>query len=159
MAQDEFKRTIAGLWERLGLEPPRFAEPNRVQLRIEGTTVVLTDNGRGSLIVEGIAAPLAADAGTRGRQLRRVLETNLGLLVGNEAGVYLKTRPNRDTVIAARCVHRYATASIQRLIKKIEDTLETIDYYEAELKLMGGAALRGRPSATASNEPEIIFRP
>lgn len=159
MAQDDFRKAIASLWERLNLQPPRFIEPNRVQLRVEGTTLDLTDNGRGALVVEGIAAPLAADAMLRARQMRKVLETNLGLLVGNEAGVYVKTMPNRETVVAVRASCRLATVSVERLMKKIEDTIETIEYYGAELKLMVGATPQGRPATAALNEPAIIFRP
>lgn len=155
----EFQAAIAALWARLGLAPPRFAEPDRVQLRVEGVSVDLFDNGRGSLVIEGVAGELSHDPALRVRQTRRILETNLGLLLDSEAGVYLAGSRNGQVDVAVRAAYPYAMERIERLMKKVEDTIRTMEYYSAELKFDAAAGARAHAAVSATSEPAVIFRP
>jgi len=158
MAQD-FRSSVIGLWARLGLGEPRFNEPGRIQLRIDRTSLDLVDNGRGRLIVEGVAGTLPMDRAEAARRVRRVLQTNLGFLLGNEAGVYVKDRQG-DSVLAVRASYAYGAADPERLKKTIEDTLRVIDYYGAQFAaaVPSGLPVGGRGVAEETIEA-VIFRP
>lgn len=156
---DEFRSTITKLWARLALAPPRFVEPGRVQLNVEGMGLALHDDGRGRLVVEGVAATFSADPAQRARQIRKVLGTNMGLLLDNEAGVLARTLPSGETVLAVRAAYTYSHARLERLVKKIEDTVRTMEYYSCELKTMVVATNRGGAPAAAGAESAMIFRP
>lgn len=159
MADDEFRSTITRLWARLALAPPRFVEPGRVRLNVEGIGLDLRDDGRGSLVIEGVAASFSADPVQRARQTRKVLSTNMGLLLDNEAGVHASTLPGGETALSVRAAYAYSDARPERLVKKIEDTVRTIEYYSAELKTMAVASNRGSAQTSTEAEPTVIFRP
>ena len=156
--QDDFQSTISRLWQRLGMQPPRFVEPGRVQLRVEGIGLDLLDTGRGILNIEGVVDGLASDPLVRTRQTRRILETNLGMLLTNESGVYLKAQPSGQTALVVRASYSYQ-GTLDRLVKKIEDTLQTMEYYLAEFKSTAALPVRRGASAPASGEAAVIFRP
>ena len=156
----DFRSAVTALWTRLGLGEPRLNEPGRVQLRIDGIGLDLVDNGRGLLIVEGYAGPLAADPVARARQTRRVLETNLGFVPLGEAGVYLRPRANGEKSLGARATYAYRRSDLDYLVKIIEDVLQAIEYYRAEFKTV--AAVQGQRPTQASSDPlgtAMIFRP
>jgi hypothetical protein len=156
---DQFRSTITKLWARLALAPPRFIEPGRVRLNVEGMGLDLHDDGRGNLVIEGVAASFSADPAQRARQTRKVLGTNMGLLLDNEAGVHASTLPGGETALSVRAAYAYSDARLDRLVKKIEDTVRTIEYYSAELKTMAVANNRSKASASTEAEPAVIFRP
>ena len=156
----DFPSTVGALWARLGLGEPRFTEPGRIQLRIDGISLDLTDNGRGLLIVEGYAGPLAADPAARARQTRRVLQTNLGFVPIGEAGIYLRSRPNGEKSLAGRATYAYRRGNLDYLVKIIEDVLQATEYYRAEFKTV--ATVREQRPAQAPSDPlgtAMIFRP
>lgn len=156
----DFRSAVTALWTRLRLGEPRFTEPGRIQLRIDGIGLDLVDNGRGLLVVEGYAGPLATDPVARARQTRRVLETNLGFVPIGEAGVYLRARPNGEKSLAGRATYAYRRSNLDYLVKIIEDVLQAIEYYRAEFKTV--ATVTGQRSAQASPDPlgtAMIFRP
>lgn len=154
-----FQETVGALWERLDLQPPRFTDPGRVQMRVEGIALDLVDDGRGRLIVEGSAGRLAGDPERRRLQTRRVLETNLGFLVQSGAGVYLKPVSDSQIILAVRASHDYAGSKIDRLVKKIEDVIQLIEYYSGEMKLVAAPEVRHSSATSTSAEPAVIFRP
>jgi hypothetical protein len=157
--QQDFRSTVTQLWRRLGLGEPRFNEPGRIQLRIDRTSLDLTDNGRGRLVVEGIAGALPAGGPEAARRIRRVLQTNLGFLLGNEAGVYTKNRQG-ETVLAVRAGYAYSLGNPDRLKKTIEDTLRVIDYYAAEFaSAPSPAAPAGARGVAEETMGAVIFRP
>lgn len=153
-----FQKTIGALWEKLGLQPPRFTDPGRVQMRVESIALDLVDDGRGRLIIEGSAGRLARDEARRQAQIRRVLKTNLGFLVQSEAAVYLKPVSDSQVVLAVRATHGYA-AKIDRLIRKIENVVQSIEYYSGEMKLVDVQGIGHSVATSTSTEPAVIFRP
>lgn len=160
MPQD-FRSAVAGLWARLGLGEPRFNEPGRMQLRVDGTSLDLIDNGRGKLIVEGAIGSLPADRVESARRIRRVLETNLGFLVGNEAGVHAKAQGG-ETRLCVRASYAYQSADPERLTKIIEDVLRVIEYYTAQFASAAAMPYRASPGAQGAAEEAVqamIFRP
>ncbi len=160
MADDEeFRSTITKLWTRLALAPPRFVEPGRVRLNVEGIGLDLRDDGRGGLVIEGLAASFSADPAQRARQIRKVLTTNMGLLLDNEAGVHATTLPSGEPALSVRATYAYSDARPERLVKKIEDTVRTIEYYSTELKTIAVANNRGGAPASTEAELALIFRP
>ena len=58
---DDFRLAVAALWQRLGLGPPVFAEQGRVRLIAGKARLDLVDNGRGGLVIEGVAVTLSGD--------------------------------------------------------------------------------------------------
>ena len=158
-AEDPFRATIGKLWDRLGLPTPRFHEPGRVQLRIDEVALDLLDDGRGNLVVEGLAGYLSDEPADRAKQVDTVLGTNHGLLVDLDVGVYLAEQPNRKRAIAVRATHPLESDDMDRLIKKLEDAVQTIEYYRPELtSAEASTARRGNPGPDGS-EPTVIFRP
>lgn len=156
----DFRFVVTALWARLGIGEPRFNEPGRVQLRIDGINLDLTDNGRGLLVVEGSAGVLAADPVLRARQTRRVLETNLGFLPSGEAGLYLRSRPNGEKSLTGRATYDYRRANLDYFVKIIEDVLRVTEYYGAEFK--SAASVTAQRSVQALPDPlgsAMIFRP
>lgn len=155
----DFRSTITALWDRLGLGRPQFAETGRIRLVVESTGLDLADNDRGALVVEAVAGSLdAADDGARHRQVRRVLETNLGLLRDGEAGVHIKELPGKSRALVACASYRYALADTGRLARMIEDVVAAVEFYRAELAAAPAppAAWRHAAAAEAST---LIFRP
>lgn len=157
--QGDFRSTIVKLWERLGLPQPRFVEPGRVQLKIDGIGLDLIDNGRGVLVIEGVAGYLSEEPAHRAEQIRMVLNTNFGLLVDFEVGVYLTALPNQQTAITVRASCPFEMDNPGRLIKKLEDTVQTIEYYQPQLKSAAVSGARRSGGASGSPEPAVIFRP
>lgn len=159
--QDDFQSIVSALWARLGMGAPRFGEENRIRLRVETVGLDLIDNGRGALEIEGSAGRLSRHAPARAAQIRQVLESNLGLLVANDAGVFLRPALDGETVVAVRSSYAMKSLQTDRLIKKIEDVVRLIEYYAGELKSANVAApSRQAPKpAAASFEPAMIFRP
>jgi hypothetical protein len=156
----DFRSVVTALWARLGIGEPRFNEPGRVQLRIDGIGLELTDNGRGLLVVECSAGAFAADPTVRARQVRRVLETNLGFVPVGDAGLYLKSRPNGDKALTGRAIYDYRRTNLDYLVKIIEDVLQVAEYYGAEFK--SAASVTTQRSAQPVPDPlgtEVIFRP
>lgn len=156
----DFRSVVTALWARLGIGEPRFNEPGRVQLRIDGISLDLVDNGRGLLVVEGSAGSFAADSVARARQTRRVLETNLGFVPSGDAAVYLKTRPNGEKSLTARATYHYRRSNLDYLVKIIEDVLRVAEYYGSEFKSV--SSVTAQRSARALPDPlgaEVIFRP
>ncbi len=156
----DFRSVVTALWARLGIGEPRFNEPGRVQLRIDGISLDLTDNGRGLLVVEGAAGALAGDPVARARQIRRLLETNLGLVPSGEAGVYLRTRPNGEKSVTGRAIYDYRRTNLDYLVRIIEDVLQVVEYYGSDIKSAGAvAAQRSAPVVSDALGAEVIFRP
>ncbi len=156
----DFRSVVTALWARLGIGEPRFNEPGRVQLRIDGISLDLTDSGRGLLVVEGGAGVFAGDPVARARQTRRVLETNLGFVPSGDAGTYLKTRPNGEKSLTGRAVYDYRRTNLDYLVKIIEDVLRVAEYYGSEFKSVTSVVTQR--SAQALPDPlgaEVIFRP
>jgi len=156
----DFRSAVTALWARLGLGEPRFNEAGRVQLRIDGISLDLVDNGRGLLVVEGYAGPLAADPILRARQTRRVLQTNLGFVPMGDAGLYLPSRPNGEKSLAARATYAYRRSDLDYLVKIIEDVLQAIEFYRAEFKAV--STVKGQRPAQEPSDPlgtAMIFRP
>lgn len=155
----DFRSTIAALWDRLGLAGPHFAETGRIRLTIDSTGLDLTDNGRGALVIEAIAGSLdAADGDGRRRQVRTVLETNLGLLRDGEAGIYVRELPGKSSALVAHASYRYALADIGRLAGKVEDVVAAVEYYRAELASPSATAAYRDPVGGAETST-LIFRP
>lgn len=156
--EDEFRFAIGALWEKLGLGPPRFTEPGHVRLDLGTSRLDLTDNGRGSLIIEGVAATLATDEAQRATQVRKVLESTTGLLVDNDVGVHETMLPSGTPALSAYASYPYSLDNPDRLMKKIEDMVSTIEYYSDELKLMTvGGSRRGTSIFDA--DQAVIFKP
>ena len=156
----DFRSVVTALWARLGIGEPRFNEPGRVQLRIDGISLDLTDNGRGLLVVEGSVGAFAVDPVARARQTRRVLDTNLGFVPSGDAGVYLKTRPNGEKSLTSRAIYDYRRTNLDYLVKIIEDVLQVAEYYGSEFKSV--VSVTTQRSAPAVQDPlgvEVIFRP
>jgi hypothetical protein len=158
-SRDDFRSTITSLWARLGMGEPRFGDANRVRLRVESVGLDLIDNGRGALEIEGVAGRLDRPGPARANQVRRILESNLGLLLGNDAGVFLRTALDGETALAVRSSYAMKTARPDRLIKKIEDVVRLIEYYAGELKSANVAPRRQEAREASSFEPAVIFRP
>lgn len=156
---DDFQNAVAKVWDRLGLPAPRFAEASSIRMRIENVGIDLSDSGTGLLLIEGSAGRFSLDGQVRARQTRRILDTNLGLIVGHDAAVFAKTLPTGDATLAVRSVFAYRTGSIDRLVSKIEDVLRTIDYYAADLKTIDPVQTPRRAGATPELEAVMIFRP
>ncbi len=155
----DFRSTITVLWERLGLGEPHFVEAGRIRLLVEATGLDLADNDRGALVVEAVAGSLdAADDGARHRQIRRVLETNLGLLRDGEAGVYVRDLPGKSSALVACAAYRYALADTGRLARMIEDVVGAVEFYRAELAASPAPAAAWRDAATTETST-LIFRP
>lgn len=155
----DFGSTITALWDRLGLGRPHFAEAGRVRLIVESTGIDLADDDRGGLVVEAVAGSLdAGDDEARHRQIRRVLETNLGLLRDGEAGIHIRDLPGKNRALVACASYRYAPADIGRLVRKIEDVVAAVEYYRAELAANPAPAAAWHDAAAAETST-LIFRP
>ncbi|MBC8130161.1 MAG: hypothetical protein H7Y08_07540 [Rhizobiaceae bacterium] len=159
MQRDDFTSAIRMLWAELRLGEPRIVDPRHVRLRIEGMGIDLFDSGTGLLVVEGVAGRLSTDPVEASRQVRRVLETNVGLLIDGDAGVYLKASPAGAQALVATSAYRLSTMRIDRLVKKIEDTLRLVEYYAPEFKGLEKSAPGSRVAMHPSAEPVVIFRP
>lgn len=156
--EEEFRLAVAALWKRLGLGPPGFAEPGRVRLVAGKTKLDLVDNGRGSLVIEGIAARLSNDEARRAAQVRKVLATNMGLLLGNDVGVYAAELPSGVPALKVRASYAYSSARQDRLLEKVEDCVWAVEFYAKEMNAVGGHG--GRRSPSSSNDDEaVIFTP
>ena len=156
---DDFQGAIGKVWAKLGLSAPRFTEAGRIRLRIEGIGLDLADSGTGLLLVEGSAGTLSPNARDRARQTRRVLETNLGLLLGNDASVHVKPLAGGSHTLAVRSAYGYRDGSIDRLVKKIEDVLRVIEYYAGELNTTGSVPAPRPAERPSGSESMMIFRP
>ena len=154
----EFKSAIEALWHSLGLPAPRFTEPGRIQLRVESISLDLIDNGRGTLVIEGIAGTVSSEQAARSAQIRKILQTNLGFLLDSEAAVYAKTDKNQHFSLAVQASCAFRNLSTATLIQKIEDVIRTIEYYSAELKT-GYSGAKQLISNIEMMEPAVIFRP
>ena len=91
MTETPFRTVVRGLFARLGLPAPRFDDTGIVRLKIEAFGVNLTDGGSGLLLIEGVAGALPVEGAEESRQIRRILKTNAGFLLGNEADLQNKT--------------------------------------------------------------------
>ena len=156
---DGFESTVERVWSRLGLGAPRPSEPGRIRLRVESVNIDLSDTGRGSMLIDGSAGRLAPEGPARAAQIRRILETNAGLLVDNDAGVFLARAPDGREILAVRSVYRYRTGNLDRLIKKIEDSVRVVEFYAAEFRSTGPQASRASSQAAPAPESVMIFRP
>ena len=155
----QFESLASALWERLGLGEPQFGEPGRVLLRIDDARVDLFDSERGQMIVESMIGNLAEDRAASSRQVRLILNVNIGLLLANDAGIYLKTIPSRETALVARSSCSYSEGRLDKLIKKIEDVVQTVEYCQEDLRrfLHQGSHV-GRAGARIGDE-DLVFRP
>ena len=157
-AHPEFQSAIEALWQSLGLPAPRFTEAGRVQLRVESISLDLADNGRGTLVIEGIAGTISAEQAARSTQIRKILQTNLGFLLDGEAGVYAKSDKNQQLSLIVQASCAFNSLSTDILIQKIEDVVRTIEYYSVELK-PGYSGQKQRIDKIDMLEPAVIFRP
>ncbi len=153
-----FRQAITALWERLGLGPPRFDEPGRVRLVVETTKLDLIDDGRGHLVVEGVAVTLSVDAMRRIRQIRRVLEVNIGLLLDNDIGVYEAELPSGAPVAKVRASYAYSSNRPDRLLAMVEDCVWALEFYAKEINADGGPGGRRSPSISRDDD-NVIFTP
>ncbi|WP_378940819.1 type III secretion system chaperone [Mesorhizobium sp. ANAO-SY3R2] len=154
----EFRSAIEALWQSLGLPAPKFTEPGHIQLRVESISLNLLDNGRGALIVEGVAGTVATEQTTRAAQIRKILQTNLGFLLDSDASVYVKSLKNQGISLLVQARFLYKSHSTAILVKKIEDVVRLTEYYSSEFKTEYATIRPAAPKFDGADAP-VIFKP
>lgn len=155
--EDDFRHAIAALWERLGLGPPAFGEPGRVRLIVENTKLDLIDDGRGRLVVEGVAVTLSGDRTRRAGQIRTILGSNMGLLLDNDVGIHAAELPSGAPAAKVHASYAYASRRPDRLLAKVEDCVWAMEFFAREIDSAGGPG--GRRTPSGNDERTVIFTP
>lgn len=161
MANRRFEKTVTALWAQLGLPAPAFGAQDTVTLLVEGTTIVLSESRDGEgILVSASPGRLAADPFQRGAQVARLLQANLGFLLGNRAGLYLDDEDGPAPVVRVEADWRYAEASTDRLVQRVEDVLHRVEFHRPDLAGPTGARPAPVPAPAGGEDlrGEFIIR-
>jgi Tir chaperone protein (CesT) family len=157
---DVFRRTIADLWQALGLPPPEFENGDRVELVIDDIALVLHDADDGEhLVVSGTAGQLSRQRRREAEQVEALLRSNLGHLALSRPCLRLRPGAAGGHDVEVLALHPYRARSTAALKSLIEDVL-------ARIELHGGlladgpviAESRARSLEIAQGDT-MIFRP
>ena len=82
----------------------------------------------------------------------------MGLLLDNDVGVFATELPSGLPALKVHASCPYSSARPDRLLKKVEDSVWTIEYYAKEINDVGGSGRR-RHTSGSSDDQAVIFKP
>ncbi len=153
-----FATTTTELMAKLGLPPPRSGAMGRVDLRVDGVSVEMTEaaDGRG-IVVRGSPGRLSDHPPQRGDQIRRLLRDALGLMPSSLAAVVLEPDAAGQPRIVALATYAYRFRQVGRLVEAVEDVVEACERFAP---LLRQANDRGDdPGRRFAATETLIFRP
>jgi len=152
-----FEAVVGALFSRLDLGVPRFDATGIVRLRVDDGSVNLLDDGRGHVLVEAVAGRVPEDASARRVWRAAFLRQVPGLLLVNEAGLFLRRQASAQMLIA-QGRYRLRSGELEHLEQLIEDVLAQAERHGRLLGDASRAAPRASVPAPETESEVMIFR-
>jgi hypothetical protein len=158
---DQFRRTIADLWDTLALPEPVFSDMPSIILSIDATDVTLAESQDGRHIdLSSAAGRLSGDQIGRTMQIRDILTANLQTLLSMRAAVSIENMDIQHPDVVVRSVYAYSGGTLGHLVNALGDVVALSQAHGIKLQNAAAGRSEGRgPARIAEEDYSMIFRP